>query len=105
MMKTLCALVVCLMAGTLFASTFVKESLNWHRDYDWATYDREAKTYYKYLPMNEEVSDLFDKLDRRFDYECQMKERNLRQFFDSGTVVIAVYSMKDCKQTGKNPNW
>ena len=81
------------------------ETLNWDFQRDWATYDQELKTFYRFLPMTEKSHDQFRRLDRRFDYECLVKERNLRGFFAPGSLVIGVYDLKECKKTIKNPNW
>ncbi len=98
-------IVLLLTISCATASIYQQESLNWKFRRGWATYDRELYIYYNFLPMTEKAHDQLSKLDRRYDYQCQVKERNLRNMFQSDTVVIAIYDLKDCVQTGRNPNW
>ena len=101
-MKIIVALFI---SSFVFANSYVQENFEWSHARDWATYDKEYKVYYRYLAMTEKAHDQYRKLDRRFNYSCMVKERNLRNFFQSDSVVIALYDIKDCKKTDRNPNW
>jgi len=98
-------LIAILFTSLTFANGYVKESFEWSFARDWATYDKELKVYYRYMAITEKAHDQYRKLDRRFNHTCMVKERNLRNFFGSDTVVIALYDIKDCKKDGRNPNW
>lgn len=104
-MKKLLVILAILLTSTIHAAWYETESFEWDHGRDWATFDTELEVYYQFLPMTEKAHDAMRKLDRRFNYECQVKERNLRHFFRPGSVVIALYDVKDCKKTGRNPNW
>ena len=104
-MKIILILTLCMVSNLLQATATVKEKWNWSYKYDWSTYDNELKVHYQYLPMTDLANQSVNKLDRRYNYECMVNERNLRNYFKTGSLVIAFYKIKDCKKTGKNKNW
>ena len=88
-----------------FAFAYEQEKFNWSFARDWATFDKELKVYYRFLPMTEQALDAYKKLDRRYNYECLVKQHNLRNYFKTGSLVIGLYIIKECQITGRNPNW
>ncbi|MBT3235877.1 MAG: hypothetical protein HN353_07995 [Bdellovibrionales bacterium] len=104
-MKNIITILLVLTSLPIHASFYQKESLEWSFVRDWATFDKELRVHYRFLPMTEKAHDQLQALDRRFNYNCMIKERNLRNLFQSETVVIAIYDLKDCLKSGPNPNW
>jgi hypothetical protein len=104
-MRLFLLLLIILSMTSAQASHYQTESFEWAHIRGWATFDQELRVHYRFLPMTEKSHDQLGVLDRRFNYQCQVKERNLRNLFQSETVVIAIYDLKSCVKTGRNPNW
>ena len=94
-----------LFSPFVFAGQYQQETLVWTHQQEWATYDKELKTFYRYLPLTEQASDQINALDRRWVWNCMVKERNLRGFFGVSSVVIGLYEIADCNAIEKNPYW
>ena len=104
-MKKFAILLSIFVSISASAVSYQLESFNWSHGQDSATFDKELRVYYRFIPMTEKALEQFQKLNRKFNHKCMVKEKNLRNFLGQGSVVIALYDIKDCKKDGKNPNW
>jgi len=105
MKKKIITVVLILTTNCFATNPYQKEKFVWSHSISWATFDQDLNVYYRFVPFTEQASDVISKLDRRYNYECNVKERNLRNFLGAGSVIIALYRIKDCTKISLNKNW